>query len=96
MQHIEIYPDHYDRIALIAKATQLPFVDVLIALLEIADEIPMNYAEFEEQLRQLELDSKMLVADWREHNARIEVIAQMMLAGSIRQNTIEPIQEQCI
>ena len=69
---IELDPDHYDKLSAIAKATKLPFAEVLIALLEISDEV-----EFEEKLRQLEIDAKMLLADSREHNARYEAIAQL-------------------
>jgi hypothetical protein len=46
MQQIEIDPDHYDRIALIAKAIDWQVAEVLIAILDICDEIPMPYAEF--------------------------------------------------
>lgn len=87
MPQIEIDLDQYDRIALIAKATQLPLAEVLIALLEITDEF-----EFEQKLLQLQLDSKMLLADCREHNARMNAMAQIFQASSIRQNTVEPIR----
>jgi hypothetical protein len=78
MQQIELDPDHYDKLARIAKAIDWPIAEVLLAVLSICDSIPMDYAEFEEKLRQLELDVKLLLADCRERNARMEVIAQMM------------------
>jgi hypothetical protein len=78
MQQIELDPDHYDKLARIAKAIDWPIAEVLLAVFSICDSIPMDYAEFEEKLRQLELDVKLLLADCRERNARMEVIAQMM------------------
>jgi len=70
---IELDPDHYQKLTIISKATKLPLAQILIALLEITDEVA-----FEERLRQLERDAKLLLADCREHNTRMSAIAQMM------------------
>ena len=79
---IELDPDHYDKLARIANAIDWPIAEVLLAVLEICDSIPMDYAEFEDKLRQLETDSKLLLADSREHNARYEAIAQLTSNGT--------------